>query len=187
MAQRCALEVQMPRHIHACVAAVLLVLAAGTAGAQEVRRHRGFETGLDVYSSERTGEVAFYAGGFEGNSMLAIRFSGRDETDSIPCSVGAMYEFVGFRHAATRVKPMAGASFNRIFSCASDSDVIARPSPSLQSAATVSGGVRVPIFTGGGIGGSLKLAGYVERARGHVSSADTTSKGFVVGVVFHGR
>jgi hypothetical protein len=172
---------------NACIktAAILTVFAAGTAHAQD-QRHRGFETGVEVFSSQRTGEIAWYAGGFQGNQMIGIRIGERDETAAIPCSIGATYEYVAWRTTTTRAKPTAGASFNRIFSCASDSDVVERPAPPIQGAVTVSGGVRVPILTGR-ISGSLKLEAYVERARAHEPSADVTSKGFVVGVVFHGR
>jgi hypothetical protein len=62
-----------------------------------------------------------------------------------------------------------------------------RPSPGLQSTATLSAGIRVLVFNGKSVGGSLKVMGYIEGGRGHVSAGDVTSKGLVVGVAFHGR
>ena len=167
-------------------AVVLVLVGIGTAHAQDGSR-RGWETGLDVSSSPKSGEAAWYLGAFEGNQLMAVRFGARDETDAIPCSAGVMYEFVGKRGAASAIKPMAGASYSRIFSCATDQEYVERPSPPLQGTATVSVGFRVSVLKSKRVGGSLKVLAYVERARGHERAADMTSKGLVVGVAFHRR
>jgi hypothetical protein len=164
---------------------------ATTALAQEVSvapvRQRGAEGGIDVLSAARTGEIAFYAGAFERDQMVAFRFGARDETSAVPCSAGAMYEYVLHRASPQMFKLTAGGSFNRVFSCATSQDAASRPSPGLQSTATVSAGIRVLVFNGRSMGGSLKVLGYVEGGRGHLSAEDVKSKGMVVGVAFHGR
>jgi len=119
--------------------------------------------------------------------MVAFRFGARDETDTVPCSAGAMYEYVLHRASLQTIKLTAGGSFNRVFSCATGQDAVGRPSPELQSTATVSAGIRVLVFNGQRMGGSLKLMGYIEGGRGHASAEDVKSKGIVVGVAFHGR
>jgi hypothetical protein len=149
-------------------------------------RQRGTEGGIDVLSATRTGELAFYAGAFERDQMVAFRFGARDETDAVPCSAGAMYEYVLHWASPQMFKLAAGGSFNRVFSCATGQDA-GRPSPALQSTATVSAGIRVLVFNGQRVGGSLKVMGYVEGGRGHVSAGDVKSRGVVVGVAFHGR
>jgi hypothetical protein len=150
-------------------------------------RHRGAEAGIDVLSAARTGEIAFYVGAFERDQMVAVRFGARDETDSVPCSAGAMYEYVLHRASPQMFKLTAGGSFNRVFSCATGEEAALRPSPGLQSTATLSAGIRVLVFNGRSMGGSLKVMGYIEGGRGHLSAGDVTSKGIVVGVAFHGR
>src|SRR5262245_23346004 len=72
------------------LSAVVLLVDPRTAGAQSVGR--GMEGGLDVLSGARSGELAFYVGGFQGNQMVAFRFGARDEHEAIPCSAGIMYE-----------------------------------------------------------------------------------------------
>lgn len=164
---------------------------ATTARAQEVSagpmRQRGAEGGIDVLSSARTGELAFYLGAFERDQMVAFRFGARDETNEVPCSAGAMYEYVLHRASPQMFKLTAGGSFNRVFSCATGQEAEWRPSPGLQSTATVSAGIRVLVFNGKRMGGSLKVLGYVEGGRGHLSAEDVKSKGIAVGVSFHGR
>ena len=164
---------------------------ASTAGAQDAplerRAHRGAEMGLDVLSASRTGEVAFYAGAFDGDQMLGLRVGARDETDAVPCSVGAMYEYVLHRASTQRLRLTGGGSYNRVFSCAADDDVAARPSPALQATATINAGIRLMVFGGRRLGGSLKVLGYVERGRGHAPVDDFVSRGMTVGVSFHGR
>lgn len=168
------------------VAGLCLVLSAATATAQDVSR-RGWETGVDVYTGVRAGEAAFYGGAFGGNNSLAVRFSALDETDVIPCSVGVMYEYVGFRLASARVKPTAGVSANRIFSCASDRDAIQRSSPPMHGSRLLTAGVRIPMFKGANVAGSLKVMGFAGRTFGHTPDADATTKGVVFGAVFHAR
>ena len=148
---------------------------------------RGGEGGLEVMSGTGTGEVAFHIGYFQGSQLVAFRFGARDETDSIPCSLGVMYEYAVGRSRARTVTPIVGASLSRIFSCATDADLIERPSPDSQGALLVNGGVRILIFSGNLVSGSLKLQGYVERLNGHEGVGDATSKGVMVGVVIHGR
>jgi hypothetical protein len=164
-----------------------VVLIAATATAQDAQDapRRGWETGVDIYTGVRAGEAAFYAGAFGGNNGLAFRFSTLDETDVIPCSVGVMYEYVGFRHASARVKPTAGVSANRIFSCASAADAIRRPSPPMHGSRLLTAGVRIPMFKGSNVAGSLKVMGFAGRTFGHTAAADANTKGIVFGAVIH--
>ena len=183
-------EVQMTARIRLTFGALAITTSLATpAIAQEVSaspvRQRGAEGGIDVLSAARTGEIAFYGGAFERDQMIAFRFGARDETAAVPCSAGAMYEYVLHRASPQMFKLTAGGSFNRVFSCAQQGEL--RPSPRLQSTATVSAGIRVLVFNSNTVGGSLKVMGYVERGRGHVSAGDLKSKGIVVGVALHGR
>ena len=114
--------------------------------------YRGLEMGVDV-TAGRTGEVAFYTGASSTRGSLAVRFGMMDAAESVPCSVGIMYEYLFGRDRA-RITPVAGASFARVFSCASDSDGL-RPTPTAHSISEFSGGVRVPIFASRHVVGSL--------------------------------
>src|SRR5262245_6330812 len=186
------MEVQMTARIRLMFGALAITTTLATpALAQEVSagpvRHRGAEGGIDVLSAARTGELAFYVGAFERDQMVAFRFGARDETNTVPCSAGAMYEYVLHRASPQMFKLTAGGSFNRVFSCATNEQGALRPSPKLQSSATVSGGIRLLVFNGSSVGGSLKVMGYVERGHGHMSAGDLKSKGIVVGVALHGR
>jgi hypothetical protein len=51
--------------------------------------------------------------------------------------------------ASARIKPTAGVSANRIFSCASDADAVRRPVPLMHGSRLLTAGVRIPMFTGG--------------------------------------
>jgi len=182
----------MTARIRLTFAALAITISLATpALAQEVSagpvRHRGAEGGIDVLSAARTGELAFYVGAFERDQMVAFRFGARDETDTVPCSAGAMYEYVLHRASPQMFKLTAGGSFNRVFSCATGQEAALRPSPELQSTATISAGIRVLVFDGKRMGGSLKVMGYVEGGRAHESAGDVKSKGIVIGVAFHGR
>jgi hypothetical protein len=112
--------------------------------------------GVDV-TAGRTGEVAFYLGASSTRGSLAVRFGMMDAIESVPCSVGIMYEYL-FRHDRARITPVAGASFARVFSCASESDGF-RPTPAAHSVSEFSGGVRVPIFASQHVVGSAQGTG----------------------------
>jgi hypothetical protein len=169
----------------AVVAALFVLMTAGAAEAQDLPRPQ-WEAGMDIYSGTGGGEASFYGGAFGGNSSLAFRFSALDEGESVPCSVGVMYEYVGFRRASVRIMPTAGVSANRIFSCASDGDV-RRASPSMHGSRLLTAGVRVPIFRGSIAAGSLKVMAFAGRIDGHTDAADAPTRGVVMGVVFHAR
>jgi len=140
--------------------------------------------GVDV-TAGRTGEVAFYMGASSTRGSLAVRFGMMDAVESVPCSVGVMYEYLFGRDRA-RITPVAGASFARVFSCASESDGF-RPTPTAHSVSDFSGGVRVPIFAGHHVVGSLKVLAFAERQLGLESVSDVTSKGVTVGFVIGRR
>jgi len=146
--------------------------------------YRGVEMGVDV-TAGRTGEVAFYMGASSTRGSLAVRFGMMDAVESVPCSVGVMYEYLFGRDRA-RITPVAGASFARVFSCASESDGF-RPTPTAHSVSEFSGGVRVPIFAGHHVVGSLKVLAFAERQLGLESVSDVTSKGVTVGFVIGRR
>ena len=146
--------------------------------------YRGVEMGVDV-TAGRTGEVAFYMGASSTRGSLAVRFGMMDAVESVPCSVGVMYEYLFGRDRA-RITPVAGASFARVFSCASESDGF-RPTPTAHSVSDFSGGVRVPIFAGHHVVGSLKVLAFAERQLGLESVSDVTSKGVTVGFVIGRR
>jgi hypothetical protein len=142
------------------------------------------ELGIDV-TAGRTGEFGFYWGATSTHSVLAFRFTAMDEGLSVPCSVGVMYEHL-FTKDRTRITPVAGASLTRVFSCASDSDG-ARPSPDARSLATFSGGVRIPMFAGHHIVGSLKVVGFSQLHFGSTTATDTRSNGVTLGFVIGRR
>ena len=146
--------------------------------------YRGLEMGLDV-TAGRTGEVAFYTGASSTRGSLAVRFGMMDAAESVPCSVGIMYEYLFGRDRA-RITPVAGASFARVFSCADDSDGV-KTTPTAHSVSEFSGGVRVPIFASRRIVGSLKVLAFAERQLGLESVSDVTSKGVTVGFVIGRR
>ena len=108
-----------------------------------------------------------------------------DAGASVPCSVGVMYEHL-FSTNRARITPVAGASFGRVFSCASEGDGI-RPTPVAHSVGTFSGGVRVPIFAGRRVVGSLKVLAFGQRQLATDSASDVTSKGVTVGFVIGRR
>lgn len=146
--------------------------------------YHGLQLGVDV-TVGRQGEVAFYTGASSKRSMLAVRISAMDAGVSVPCSLGVMYEHMFARDRA-RITPVAGASFARVFSCADDSDGV-RATPAARSVGTFSGGVRVPMFAGHHVVGSLKVLAFGQRQFGDDSAADTTSRGVTVGFVIGRR
>jgi hypothetical protein len=119
--------------------------------------------------------------------MTAFRFGARDETDAIPCSAGVMYEYTLQRTRGRFLMPMFGASFSRIFDCATDEDYVVRPSPPNHGAIALSGGARLGIFTGQRAAGSLKVLYFVENLQGHDAANDRSNRGVMVGMVIHGR
>ena len=142
--------------------------------------YRGLETGFDV-TTGRAGETAFYIGASSTRGSLAVRFSKMDAGASVPCSAGVMYEYLFGRNRA-RITPVAGASFARVFSCGDESDGITTE-PSAHGVSEFSGGVRLPMFVGLHIVGSLKVLGFVQRQFGSEAVSDVTSKGVRVGLV----
>lgn len=139
---------------------------------------------MDV-TTGRKGEVGFNFGAASNHGSLAVRFSAMDEGTSVPCSFGVMYEHL-FRSNRARITPVAGASFGRVFSCASEGDGI-RPTPVAHGVSTLSGGVRVPMFIGRHTVGSLKVLAFGQRQFATDSAGDTTSKGVTVGFVIGRR
>ncbi len=158
--------------------------APPTSSPRRPTTYRGLEMGVDV-TAGRTGEVAFYLGASSTRGSLAVRFGMMDAIESVPCSVGIMYEYL-FRHDRARITPVAGASFARVFSCASESDGF-RPTPAAHSVSEFSGGVRVPIFASQHVVGSLKVLAFAERQLGLESVSDVTSTGVTVGFVIGRR
>jgi hypothetical protein len=165
--------------------AALSVLLVATSAAAQDRPLRGWESGMDIYTASRGGEAAFYGGGVGGNNSLAFRFAALDEANAIPCSVGVMYEYVGFRQTTARIKPAAGFSLNRIFSCASDAEQGRYPSPSMHGSRYITAGVRIPMFKGSSVAGSLRVMGFTGRMFGRLPSADASTTGVLVGAVVH--
>jgi hypothetical protein len=99
-----------------------------------------------------------------------------------------MYEYTAQRTSGQFVMPVVGASFNRIFDCATDEEYgIVRPSPPHHGAVAISGGVRLALFRGQRAAGSLKVLYVSERLQGLVGLDDQTNHGVTVGVVIHGR
>jgi len=142
--------------------------------------YRGMETGFDV-TAGRKGEVAFYIGASSTRGSLAVRFGKMDAGASVPCSAGVMYEYLFGRNRA-RITPVAGASFARVFSCGSESDGVTA-APAAHGVSEFTGGVRVPMFVGHHIVGSLKVLAFAQRQFGSESVSDVTSKGVTVGIV----
>jgi hypothetical protein len=142
--------------------------------------YRGLETGFDV-TTGREGEAAFYIGASSTRGSLAVRFSKMDAGASVPCSAGVMYEYLFGRNRA-RITPVAGASVARVFSCGDESDGITTE-PSAHSVSEFSGGVRLPMFVGHHVVGSLKVVAFAQRQFGSESASDVTSKGVRVGLV----
>lgn len=171
-----------------------LTLAPHTASAQtpqpanspppKLITYRGLEMGVDV-TAARKGEVAFYMGASSTRGSLAVRFSKMDVAESVPCSVGIMYEYLFGRDRA-RITPVAGASFARVFSCADDSDGV-KTNPAAHSVSEFSGGVRLPVFAGHHVVGSVKVLAFAQRQLGLESISDVTSKGVTVGFVIGRR
>jgi hypothetical protein len=191
----------MRNFIHAALLslACALILAPHTASAQtpapptspppasSTKRpitYRGLETGVDV-TAARQGEVAFYAGASSTRGTLAVRFSKMDVVESVPCSVGIMYEYLFGRDRA-RITPVAGASYARVFSCADDSDGVTN-TPTAHSVTGFSGGVRLPIFASHHVVGSLKVLVFAQKQLGLESGSDVTSKGLTLGFVIGRR
>ncbi len=146
--------------------------------------YRGLELGIDV-TAGRQGEVGFNFGATSNHGSFAVRFSAMDEGTSVPCSVGVMYEHL-FRSNRARITPVAGASFGRVFSCASEADGF-RTMPVVHSVGTFSGGVRVPMFAGHHVVGALKVVAFGQRQFATDAAGDTTSKGVTVGFVIGRR
>jgi hypothetical protein len=80
---------------------------------------------------------------------------------------------------------MAGVSLARVFSCASKTDTTRQQSPSIQGTETLSAGVRIPIFSGKQVAGSLQVLAFSEWRSGLTQQADRRANGVVLGVVLH--
>lgn len=146
--------------------------------------YRGLEMGVDV-AAGRNGEFVFYSGASSTRGSLTVRFSKMDADASIPCSAGVMYEYL-FGKDRARITPVAGASLARVFSCAGDSDGV-RPDPIAHALTQVSGGVRLPIFAGSRVVGSLKVLAFAQRQLGPEPEADITKTGITLGFVIGRR
>jgi hypothetical protein len=177
----CALTLAAP---HTASAQTTPAPAPAPAPPSSLITYRGLETGFDV-TTGRKGEAAFYFGASSTRGSLAVRFSQMDDGVSVPCSVGVMYEYLFGRNRA-RITPVAGASFARVFSCASESDGVTT-APSAHAVSELAGGVRVPMFVGHHIVGSLKVLAFVQKKLGSESVLDVTSKGITVGLVIGRR
>jgi hypothetical protein len=147
---------------------------------KRVITYRGLEMGVDV-TAGRSGEFVFYTGASSTRGSLAVRFSKMDAGAAVPCSAGVLYEYL-FGKDRARITPVAGASLARVFSCAGDSDGV-RPNPAAHAFTQFSGGVRVPMFAGTRIVGSLKVLGFAQRQFGPEPASDVTSKGVTLGFV----
>ena len=143
----------------------------------------GWEVGQTVLMGGHAGELGLHFGIAQGNNVLAFRTGFLDETNSVPCSLGVMYQFVGFAGKSVRVKPTASMALGRVFSCASNNDP-RRASRGVNGTGTLGGGVRLAMFRTTRIGGSLDVMGYAERMKG--ARADQTIKGVMVGIAIHG-
>ena len=146
--------------------------------------YRGLESGVDV-TAGRDGEIVFYMGASSTRGSLAVRFSKMDADAAVPCSIGVMYEYLFGRDRA-RITPVAGASMARVYSCAGDSDGM-RPDPAAHAVTQFSGGVRVPMFAGTRVVGSLKVLAFAQKQLGSVPESDVTSKGVTLGFVIGRR
>jgi len=144
----------------------------------------GWEFGQSVATGRDSGELAMYVGATQGNNLIAFRAGVLDETDTVPCSIGVMYQYILHGNAPLRIKPTAGVSVGHVFSCASDSDPRQR-SPSINGTATLSGGVRIAMFSGKSLAGSLDVMAYVERLNRVTLTTDRTMRGVMVGVAIH--
>lgn len=141
--------------------------------------YRGMELGVDV-TAGRNGEAALSLGASSTRGTLAVRFSRMDAGVAVPCSIGVMYEKLFTRDRA-KMTPVAGASFGRVFSCAEGA------TPAARSVGTISAGVRIPMFTGSHVVGSLRVAAFGQRQYGSSATTDVTSKGVSVGFVLGRR
>jgi hypothetical protein len=144
----------------------------------------GWEFGQSVATGRGSGELAMYVGATQGNNLIAFRAGILDETDTVPCSIGVMYQYIVHGNASSRIKPTAGVSVGRVFSCASDSDP-RKGSPSINGTANLSGGVRIAVFSGKSLAGSLDVMAYVERLNRVTLRTDRTMRGVMVGVAIH--
>src|SRR5215510_10292277 len=163
----------------------LILVCCATPCLAQTENQVQFEAGVDVLANPRSGELALYAGAFQRDHMIAVRFGARDETDTVPCSIGIMYDWTGHRRGTGPIHPTVGGSLSRVFTCTSDANRYPAPSPQ-HGAAIANGGIVIDIFRGPSVSGSMKIQGYVERARGHVRAADTFSRGVAIGVVIRG-
>jgi hypothetical protein len=54
----------------------------------------GWEFGQSVATGRDSGELAMYVGATQGNNLIAFRAGVLDETDTVPCSIGVMYQYI---------------------------------------------------------------------------------------------
>ena len=141
--------------------------------------YRGMEMGVDV-TAGRQGESALSLGAASTRGSLSVRFTRMDAGTTEPCSVGLGYEWQFTRDRA-RITPVAGASLGRVFSCTDGGN------PDARGVATVSGGVRIPIFAGQGTVGALRLTVFSQQQFGATAATDVTSKGVTLGFVIGRR
>jgi hypothetical protein len=144
-----------------------------------------WEVGQDVYAGGRTGELGLYFGVTQGNNLLAFRAGILEESKAVPCSLGVMYQHIAFANTALRVKPTASIALGRVFSCAATGDP-RRSSPDVNGTATLGGGVRIAMFNGAHVAGSLDVMGYVGRMNGVTPRTDRSTSGVMLGIAIHG-
>jgi len=133
----------------------------------------------------KPGGLATYFGVAQGDNLAAFRIGFLDATNTVPCSVGVMYQFIAHATSSFRIKPTASVSLARVFSCASDKDP-RQGSPDTNGAMTGGAGVRIAMLRGRHIAASFDLMGYVERRTSASPKADPLSKGVMVGIAIHG-
>jgi len=157
---------------------------SGRANNTPPQQRISWEAGQEVYTGRQAGELGMYVGVSQGNNLVAFRMGALDETDTVPCSIGVTYRYILHADATTRIKPTAGLSMGRVFSCASNTDP-RKASPRVNGTATLSTGVRIPMFSGTHVAGSLDAMAYVERLSGAGSTRNRNTTGVMLGVAIH--
>lgn len=175
------------RTFRAGIASVALAAVLAMPAVARAQRAPTWEVGQDVYSgSSPVGELAMYGGVSQHGNLIAFRLGVLDESQTVPCSLGVMYQRVGFRGSPVRIKPTASLAVGRVVSCASNSDP-RKGSPSIKGTASLGAGIRVGMFEGRSIAGSLDVMGYLQRISRAAAPTSRMVKGVMVGIAIHGR
>ena len=157
---------------------------SGGASNTPTQQRISWEFGQDVYTGSGPGELGMYGGVSQGNNLMAFRAGIMDEADTVPCSIGVMYQYISHGDTPARIKPTAGLSLGRVYSCASDKDP-RKGSPRVHGTATLSAGVRMAMFSGRHVAGSLDAMVFRERLSGSGSTRNRDTKGVMLGVAIH--